>query len=343
MPAKAGSGLKISELAFKGAIGALFGLAVLCAAIRTCIRIRRFRRLFIDDAFLLVAALTLTANTALTYVLIPYIYTKTDVGAGVKAPSAQLMQHLVLAQRVFTWTTLYAVKLSFLFFFRSIICRLRNLMIFWWCDFAVVILAYGACVAAGFMACSTFGPGLKEECNSPLRRYRQGIAVKYSVTADVITDGMIILIPVLILYRVPISLRQKISLMVLFSLNIVMISFAITRVAAANTAHGEIDPAVFFWFEVEPSVAVIMVSMSAFRALYVEHTAARKPKPTGRIAESTARPNLGLQEGWAPRDSRGSMGSEDSVLPLDGPRVSGAIPTHQFKKSYEPSCDSLEV
>lgn len=103
----------------------------------------------------------MTANTALTYVLIPYIYTKTDVGAGVKAPSAQLMQQLVLAQRVFTWTTLYAVKLSFLFFFRSIICRLRNLMIFWWCDFAVVILAYGACVAAGFMACSTFGPGLK--------------------------------------------------------------------------------------------------------------------------------------------------------------------------------------
>ena len=94
------------------------------------------------------------------------MFTQIDVEVGVQAPPADLMQQLVLDQRyqdtatVFTWTALYAVKFSFLFFFRNIISRVRNLNIIWWCVFVVVVLAYGGCSVTPFVACSTFGPGL---------------------------------------------------------------------------------------------------------------------------------------------------------------------------------------
>lgn len=153
---------------------------------------------------------------------------------------------------------------------------------------------------------------------------------------------LVISIPILLLYRVRISLRQKLSLIGLLSLSIVMIAFAIIRVAAADTINGDIDSIwVVFWFQVETSVAVIMVSVSAFRALFIAHTATRhgpsptvllpKPHPLVSTAESAAQtsrtlaPSLNSHEVWIDAQVKGSMESDGITLPMKKLRVSSTV------------------
>ena len=147
-------------------IGALFGLAILTAAGRTLIRIQRFRRLFVDDGFLLLAVVCLCVSVVFTYVQTPYMYTQINVEAGIIPAPSDILDQLVMDQKyqdtaaVFTWTVIYAVKFSFLFFFRYLIRRQRTSTIHWWVALAILIPAYVSCVVTPFIACATFGPDL---------------------------------------------------------------------------------------------------------------------------------------------------------------------------------------
>lgn len=124
-----------------------------------------------------------------------------------------------------------------------------------------------------------------------------------------------------------------------------MIVFAIIRVAAADTINGDVDSIwVVFWFQIETSVAVIMVSVSAFRALFVAHTPTRhspsptillpKPYPLARTAESTAQTSWTLEPSFDSHEMRKhtqakeSMESDDMILPMEGTRVGQPIQMH---------------
>ena len=81
---------------------------------------------------------------------------------------------------------------------------------------------------------------------------------------------LVISIPVLLLWRVRISLRQKLSLGALMSLSVFMVIISIIKVSAGDFINGQVDSTwALFWLQVEAEVAVIVVSVTAFRALFV--------------------------------------------------------------------------
>ena len=45
------------------------------------------------------------------------------------------------------WTVIFAVKLSFLFLFRTLLKRVKYLKIWWWCVFIVLILSAGVYIS----------------------------------------------------------------------------------------------------------------------------------------------------------------------------------------------------
>jgi len=51
---------------------------------------------------------------------------------------------------------LFAVKLSYLCFFRRLICRVQSLNRWWWCAVAFTIPAGLACIAAAWLTCPYF-------------------------------------------------------------------------------------------------------------------------------------------------------------------------------------------
>lgn len=103
---------------------------------------------------------------------------------------------------------------------------------------------------------------------------------------DIATDVLVLSFPIAILWRVRISARQKLGLGISLCLSAAMVIVAIIRIAGMSLADGTVDIIwLAFWQQQECSIAVLMVSMSAFRSFFVAGAAShRSPQ---RLAHSS--------------------------------------------------------
>ena len=127
------------------------------------IRLRLFRRLFVDDSLFFLAAICLVAGTVMVYIDCPYLYTQFSVESGVQPPPSNFIEQLINDQKtqdaavVLLCVSIASVKFSFLFFFRSLLRRLKSMTIWWWCVLAVHIPAAVVMICSSFMSCPDFG------------------------------------------------------------------------------------------------------------------------------------------------------------------------------------------
>ena len=92
--------------------------------------------------------------------------------------------------------------------------------------------------------------------------------------------GSVISIPVLLLWHVQIGIRRKLALGGILCLSVCTMIISIIKVAGGNTSHGGIDAAwVLFWYDIEAAIAIIVVSSTTFRALFVAHRAMKYRSP----------------------------------------------------------------
>lgn len=90
------------------------------------------------------------------------------------------------------------------------------------------------------------------------------------------------MIPVTLLWRVRMKPSQKIGVGAFLCLSISMILMAIIR-AAGMHFHGKFDNTwIFIWQQLEACVAVMMLSLTAFRSVFV----AAKPNPNDKRAKA---------------------------------------------------------
>ena len=89
---------------------------------------------------------------------------------------------------------------------------------------------------------------------------------------DIMSDILILSLPITLLWKVRISLRQKIGLAFSLCLSGVMIIVTIVRIAGIKQGgSGSVDIVwLAFWQQPECSIAVLMLSVSAFRSLFVQ-------------------------------------------------------------------------
>lgn len=161
----------------KVATGTFFGLSIVAATTRTLIRLHSQRRLFFDDYMLIFACINLIAAQVLLHVMKSSVYLvegmifNPDSDALASMSKAELMDRilvyrkLVFAYLVLTWTTIFAVKICFLSFFRQMLKRLKRMMLTWKIIFVLTLLFYGICVSGPFLYCPYFG---LDSCKSTL-------------------------------------------------------------------------------------------------------------------------------------------------------------------------------
>ena len=106
-----------------------------------------------------------------------------------------------------------------------------------------------------------------------------------TIVLDVVTDILVVSFPIALLWRVRINVRQKIGLGVSLCLSLVMVITAIIRISGIKLAGGAIDIVwQLFWVQQECSIAVIMMSVTAFRSFFVPNAARNispnPPKPS---------------------------------------------------------------
>ena len=119
---------------------------------------------------------------------------------------------------------------------------------------------------------------------------------------DVVTDFIVLSFPIATLWQVHINTRQKVGIGFWLCLSLVMVIVAIVRMAGIKLEGGNVDIVwLAFWQQQESSIAVIMVSMSAFRSLFVESGGAPAPRRHHKYSLN----------GWRKKLVRRALGSAD--------------------------------
>ncbi|KAL9030054.1 MAG: hypothetical protein Q9196_001790 [Gyalolechia fulgens] len=277
----AGDGIRIAEGAFKGACGALFALSMIAAAARTLIRLRPVPRLALDDGLLLFACFCLVASTGLLFELIPKAYLSQRLNSGqlvsLPFPIASLPGETVLttkilhAYTVLSWVVIYAAKFCFLTFFRALIDRVRRMIIYWKIVIVITFLLGALSMCETFIAC----PHLDESSASCLQDSGFQRTLVVGVVAkclDILTDVLLISIPISLLWNVRIKTRQKLGIGAFLCLSIVMIIIAIIKASGIRTSVDSFDLVwEVFWQQMEACAAVLMVSLTAFRSVFLSN------------------------------------------------------------------------
>lgn len=115
---------------------------------RIYVRIRSFRRLFWDDALVLVAWLMLLANAIIWQRAKTGLYLLLNVQSGRVPPPANFNEevgeylHLSLVVLILFYSSLWCIKLSFLVFFKRLGRNVRRQKTIWWSVLAVVVASY---------------------------------------------------------------------------------------------------------------------------------------------------------------------------------------------------------
>ncbi|KAL8901078.1 MAG: hypothetical protein Q9192_000741 [Flavoplaca navasiana] len=270
------SDLLIPEDTYKGVTILFCILAIVGALARTIIRFLNQQLRVLDDALLVFACVCLIAATVLLingasslYLIIAF---QSNPQAAAMTSLQQVSGTIAKVQRetypfgVLIWLCVFAVKFCYLFFFRQLIDRLRRITVYWKITLALTSIAcvFNAC--ASFIACPEFGDN-NLKCVTPYYIRRITAVEVTTIVFDIVSDLMILAIPPYLIWKVQISRRQKLGIAFFLCLSICMVVIAIIRISQVHSPTYNIWAT--FWQQLEGCVAILMVSLTAFRTLFI--------------------------------------------------------------------------
>ena len=145
-------------------MGALFGLAMIAFVIRSFIHLRINKQIHAEDFILLFAVACLCALTGLKYSslvaqydLFPELLNGLggDLAFDVWGEITRTWK-VENSEEILEFLVIYLVKLAYLFFFRRLIFRLRNLNNWWWVATSLTIVTGLVSEAAVWWTCPRF-------------------------------------------------------------------------------------------------------------------------------------------------------------------------------------------
>lgn len=155
---------------------------------RLAVRIKSFKKFFSDDFLVIAAWLLLLTSSILWQINSHILFWMYDIQTGRRPPSSSFISiyagymPLVVAWNTLFYSCLWAVKFSFLMFFRRLGTRATGDRVWWWTVFVLAGIGWVACIADIDFNCSTsdityimcasvvtpFAPTPKVDTNIPL-------------------------------------------------------------------------------------------------------------------------------------------------------------------------------
>ncbi|KAF1811870.1 hypothetical protein P152DRAFT_35705 [Eremomyces bilateralis CBS 781.70] len=237
---------------------------------RFYVRLGILRTLYIDDIFIGIA---FVCNLGLCVAAVHAQYVGWDRHQWDQRPEwfETNELHMWIIQLLFVLIMTFA-KLSSLFLYRRVICATSNEA---YKKFVLVTIAVVAGWGIAFFVATLFScwPIQKywesrtgEECTD------EGTRILAATVTNIVTDLIVVLMPVGAIWRMNRALREKLILIVLVSLGLVACVASIVRGASMAMALEESDDTwvggpVFAWIVVECNLAIICISVPALRPL----------------------------------------------------------------------------
>ena len=140
------------------------------ASARTYIRLKKFRRVFLDDALFFIAVVGLVTSVSLLYTAVPHLYESVELSVSDEPPSPAVVkafikhipyfQNILDAWAFFVGAAILSIKFVFMFSFRRLVERMRNMMIWWWCVLAVLVSTIPLWLFQFLIVCSASGSAI---------------------------------------------------------------------------------------------------------------------------------------------------------------------------------------
>ncbi|KAJ5676280.1 hypothetical protein N7536_012452 [Penicillium majusculum] len=266
----AGAGLGILFTSARIAITwAGAGLGILFTSARIAIRMVYVKRLLADDYFMLLALAFLITNAILQTLQAPHLYymVLNMTGPDIVHHGLHYTYYEFAIIGVF-WSVLWSVKASFLALFWMISNGLPRYRRVWWATVVFAAVAYIGCWIASVYTCHPPSNYFKfGKCTKPIDQRGSVISISYSTAVDILTDLLIMSLPLRIIWQAKINMQQKIGLVIVFCLGIVIVAAAIIRAVAITGKAYSDQAALAVWSIVESSISIIVGCLPPFRAI----------------------------------------------------------------------------
>ncbi|MCJ1277129.1 hypothetical protein MMC21_004939 [Puttea exsequens] len=252
-------------------------------AARTYIRLTRVGGLAWDDYWIYLAWTILGVNSVLQTMQAESLYYLDKYASGLVPADERLVREggkyvryefVIIA---FFWTVLWGVKASFLALYWKLFEKQAVYRRWWIAVTAVAFGAYVGCWVASALNCHPASAYFEfGKCTKASDRTGSLISVSYSTTVDVLTDLMIMLLPLHMLWKVRLTLRQKLGLAVVFLLAGITMIVAITRAAQISRKTFSDGVLLAVWGIIESTVSVIIGCLPPFKAIFRPRAASYK-------------------------------------------------------------------
>ncbi|KAF3008906.1 hypothetical protein E8E13_011219 [Curvularia kusanoi] len=271
--------------------------------LRAAIQVAQQTKMEIQDWLFYAAYASYVADCSLYFsISSPLLKANNEVMTG-EAPPWATMQHdlATMAHSLFTglvlfYICLWCAKLSLLVLYRKLMVGLANVYIrIWWGILVFCVLSWIGCMVSAIAACSTlFTSGT---CGA---EWKQELGLYLAFTVDVISDLMILFLPMKLTWNLNMPRPRKYGLRILFGTGLICILFATLRVANVGSRtygkNSRPDPAwLMLWTTLESSIAVIIACSPAFATLYRE-VRSSQPRSSSVTHTSAGQDSDGLAE-----------------------------------------------
>lgn len=190
-----------------------------------------------DDAFVTFAALAVLTDAVLHTLMTPITHNLTYIMLQLRAPGptfpADMQKYLKLQFAAITlfWNVLWAVKFSLLIFIWRLTEGLPTMRKWWWAATIFNIVMWMSAVMSQYLNCRPLSTAFRIDAGS-CENVNPGTSVRallYAMGADIATDLVIMALPLRLLYGLKINRKQKLGLILIFSLGLLCVIFAIIR------------------------------------------------------------------------------------------------------------------
>ena len=193
-----------------------------------------------------------------------------------------LLVRYAFASSILGWATLYLVKASFLALYWTLFKISQRFRIAWWTTTIYTFVTFSAILVFQLWQCGSpsnaFDPAACQfQVGSDLANTLSRMA-KIAVVLHTTSTGLILVLPIVMIWKLQLSRAQKFSLAAVFALVLIDIAMGIVRNTAYICTMDSQAPAEFavaykcfdifgFMSRCEPSVAVIICALPAYRVL----------------------------------------------------------------------------
>ncbi|KAG4025962.1 hypothetical protein MFRU_047g00260 [Monilinia fructicola] len=359
---------KVDMQTFLGVIWGGFAIAAICIALRTFSRIKTFKSLYNDDIFAFLALALALASAILWQIHAQEMFDLMAVSAQIKIPGADFVARSEAYSKasgvviVLFYSTLWSVKFSFLLFIRRLGSHVAKVEYLWWPITVFTMCTYFACIGTIQYHC-LFVPltTIETKCTTDSAVNFQQITLKLNCAWDVLTDALIIILPISMLWGTQMKMKRKITFGIIFSLALITIIFAIVRTSVVSSLTRMPDTSwLYMWSAIETTIAIVVVCLASIRGLFSKEEGTKPSKYTppktpetylrnnrrnrlrGALSTLTTRDTYvraGDSNNQSLIDRESSVTSEQHILPLDAVRVKQQYEvTHELAATPDPEC-----